>query len=509
MVSNSRPFFFRLLCLFLACLFLANALIIPVRASVVGFLGFTVRSLIASLIRACGVYVADGIQDSLSDGLSVWESLVDYIAAHVPAEYLYINAAGEKFIKMILKDGLYYADRNLVEWVLEELTSIGETSSGDYVQPIGYGFNFSDYHQQLVTHMFQVLEDQGYYYGIYTRNLSKCYIVEFDKTTDLGPYNSPFIVFTNGAFDWSLSDDGYLDITVGAGHSIVLYTDQYFNEPDGMYRDSSSSAHHWRTTVSSANCTVYGGTITIDLDDTVGPAPADSIKSPYIPSKLDPAWTSQAISVVDESTGGTVVGVPVSVPSDDTEDTAVAPWGDVTSGTEAGSPSISIPGTGTDVGTGSGSEAVPDTDTSTQTGFWATVVSWFKTIWQTLKDILSGVLAIPIAITQAIATAIADVIAAIKSLVPEPPSFDEFQIPSLQSFFPFCIPFDLLDMMRALNASPVAPSFTFACPLPGGGVHYVNIDLSAWNGVASTIRSVTMAIYVVVLANSTRKFIKW
>jgi len=93
MISNSRPFFFRLLCLFLACLILANALIIPVRASVLlEVLAATTRNMIASLIRACGVYVADGIGGSLADGLETWEMLVDYVASKVPAEYLYINA---------------------------------------------------------------------------------------------------------------------------------------------------------------------------------------------------------------------------------------------------------------------------------------------------------------------------------------------------------------------------------------------------------------------------------
>lgn len=503
MISNSRPFFFRLLCLLLACLILANALIIPVRASVVGFLGFTVRSLIASLIRACGVYVADGIQDSLSDGLSVWESLVDYIAAHVPAEYLYINAAGEQFIEVIMRDGLYYADRNLVEWVIDMLTSAGENSAGEFVQPVGFGY--PDMEQWQVNHINAILSDlesmYGRYYGVYTRELPYCTYIEFSASSAT-LYGSPLVVFSEEPCDsWYNPNSGVLHVEVPAGFGIMLWTDSAGG--NGSYRSSSSSAYTFNMNVDGATILDYEAEVTVQAHGGFGGS-FDSIAVEYDTPTISNSWSSAAVTVTN-SQGASVVGIPVSVPSDDTEDIAIAPWGDVTSGTQAGSGSVSIPGTGTDTGT----EVVPDTDTSTQTGFWSTVVSWFKTIWQTLKDILSAILSLAAAIAQPIVQAIADVIAAIKALVPDPPTFGDLQIPSLQNFFPFCIPFDLLAMMRALSASPVAPSFVFACPLPFGGIYEVNIDLSAWNGVASTIRSVIVAIYVVTLANSTRKFIKW
>lgn len=503
MVSNSRPFLFRLLCLFLACLILANSFIIPVRASVVGFLGFTIRSLIASLIRACGVYVADGIQDSLSDGLSVWESLVDYITAKVPAKYLYINAAGEKFIEVIMQDGLYYADRNLVEWVIDMLTSVGENSAGEYVQPVGFGY--PDMEQWQVNQINAILSDlesmYGRYYGVYTRELPYCTFIDFSASSAT-LYGSPLVIFSEEPCDSYFNpNSGLLHVKVPAGFGIMLWTDSAGG--NGSYRSSSSSAYEIDMKVDGATILDYEAVVTVQSHGGFGGS-FDSIAVESDTPTISNSWSSAAVTV-SNSKGASVVGVPVSVPSDDTEDTAIAPWGDVTSGTQAGSGSVSIPGTGTDFVT------KPDigTDAETQTGFWSSVLSWFGSIWDVLSQILSGVLAIPIAIVQAIASAVAEVIEAIKALDPDAPKFDDFQVPSLQSFFPFCIPFDLLDMMRALNASPVAPSFTFACPLPGGGVYNVHIDLSAWNGVASTIRSVTIAIYVVALANSTRKFIKW
>lgn len=86
--------------------------------------------------------------------------------------------------------------------------------------------------------------------------------------------------------------------------------------------------------------------------------------------------------------------------------------------------------------------------------------------------------------------------------------YNKFKLPDLFTIFPFCIPFDLLAFMKVLSADPVAPSFTFATSFLGQ-VYTVNVDLSAWNGVASTLRYMVVAIYVVSLAVATRKFIKW
>ena len=100
---------------------------------------------------------------------------------------------------------------------------------------------------------------------------------------------------------------------------------------------------------------------------------------------------------------------------------------------------------------------------------------------------------------------------AIQKILPEPevPSgFDDMMLPGLKDFFPFCIPFDMYDMMAALCADPEAPKFTFATSFLGH-VYSVEIDLSAWDTVAATVRYMVVAIYIVALAVATRKFIKW
>lgn len=88
------------------------------------------------------------------------------------------------------------------------------------------------------------------------------------------------------------------------------------------------------------------------------------------------------------------------------------------------------------------------------------------------------------------------------------PDFNGMMLPGLKDFFPFCIPFDLYNMMHALCAEPEAPKFQFATSFLGQ-VYTVDIDLSAWDNVAATIRYMVVAIYIVALAVATRKFIKW
>lgn len=89
-----------------------------------------------------------------------------------------------------------------------------------------------------------------------------------------------------------------------------------------------------------------------------------------------------------------------------------------------------------------------------------------------------------------------------------PPDFNQMMTPMIKDFFPFCIPGDIKKMIDALCAAPEAPKFTFATSFMGQ-VYSVNIDLSAWNGVAASVRYMVVAVYIAALAVATRKFIKW
>lgn len=92
---------------------------------------------------------------------------------------------------------------------------------------------------------------------------------------------------------------------------------------------------------------------------------------------------------------------------------------------------------------------------------------------------------------------------------PGAPSTDigDYQI-DLKQFFPFCIPFDLYDFFTCLNADPVAPVIEWVIPLPGGGTYPLEIDLSAFDGVAQLLRRLQLLLFCVGLAFKTRDLIK-
>ena len=72
----------------------------------------------------------------------------------------------------------------------------------------------------------------------------------------------------------------------------------------------------------------------------------------------------------------------------------------------------------------------------------------------------------------------------------------------------FCIPFDIYDFFNLLAADPVTPSFSWDLPLPGGGTHTMEIDLSAFDGVAAICRKLMALAFLIGLAVKTRDLIK-
>lgn len=80
----------------------------------------------------------------------------------------------------------------------------------------------------------------------------------------------------------------------------------------------------------------------------------------------------------------------------------------------------------------------------------------------------------------------------------------------LTQFFPFCIPFDVVDFCRQFQATPEAPSITFPFPYiaNGGGVAYIEktFDLSQFDNVAQLVRRLELVAFIVGLAFVTRNF---
>jgi len=75
----------------------------------------------------------------------------------------------------------------------------------------------------------------------------------------------------------------------------------------------------------------------------------------------------------------------------------------------------------------------------------------------------------------------------------------------LKLLFPFCIPFDLFNLLKVLQADPVAPHFEFEFDFGSLGKFPVSVDFSEWNDLASLLRTLEMGLFIVGLAVGTRK----
>lgn len=79
----------------------------------------------------------------------------------------------------------------------------------------------------------------------------------------------------------------------------------------------------------------------------------------------------------------------------------------------------------------------------------------------------------------------------------------------LTGIFPFCIPFDIVNLLSKLDVSPVTPHVHLSFPNPVLDDPIVfDLDFSQWNGVAQVVRNAEMVAFVVGLAMVTRNLIR-
>lgn len=82
-----------------------------------------------------------------------------------------------------------------------------------------------------------------------------------------------------------------------------------------------------------------------------------------------------------------------------------------------------------------------------------------------------------------------------------------YTLAGLEKLFPFCLPFDLMDFIGVLDATPQAPNFTipFKYPTRGGTETYdIVIDLSSFDSVAELLRDMECLAFIVGLIMITR-----
>lgn len=93
---------------------------------------------------------------------------------------------------------------------------------------------------------------------------------------------------------------------------------------------------------------------------------------------------------------------------------------------------------------------------------------------------------------------------------PSPGEIDSTKpVVDLSKFFPFCIPFDLIHLVQALDAEPVAPKWTLKLEPPQFPVEWeVTLDLSQFESLAKIFRTGETLLFVVGLILITRGIIK-
>lgn len=80
----------------------------------------------------------------------------------------------------------------------------------------------------------------------------------------------------------------------------------------------------------------------------------------------------------------------------------------------------------------------------------------------------------------------------------------------LKLVFPFCIPFDFIHFIQALNADPVAPCFKIPIKLDSLGIDMVlKLDLAWMDPVMEIFRLGELGCFVIMLMASTKKMIGW
>ena len=79
----------------------------------------------------------------------------------------------------------------------------------------------------------------------------------------------------------------------------------------------------------------------------------------------------------------------------------------------------------------------------------------------------------------------------------------------LRNIFPFCIPFDIKDMIGLLSADPVAPSYTVDWEIPFVNTNLTfTVDLSGYDDVAEITRNMELLLFMIGLAVVTRNLIR-
>lgn len=153
---------------------------------------------------------------------------------------------------------------------------------------------------------------------------------------------------------------------------------------------------------------------------------------------------------------------------------------------------------------------------------WTDIKSWADALAKAKAGVVEGALdgtigttqtgtAVDVGTGELVTDTVGDLVKpdAGTSVSPAKPGFDwgKFLDPSLYLVFPFCLPWDLVDLVMTLSAEPQAPVIDWPMPTLSGQ-HTLHVDLAPWSPVATVLRMGELVAAAVGLIWITKTMIK-
>ena len=503
-----------LICLLLVCCILVNCS--PIRAEAIS--GATVAAVVGSVAAApvvAGVMTALGVMPD-SANTSVFEEVVNACTDALTLSGVFID--GAVTVLQLLSDGLVknHVNQGIVESILDWLLSSGTVSVEKGVAPAG-----KKYYGDRLFHEIPDAPAGCSYTAISTYSTDSIFVVLYSSY--------PFHVYVSSSGVQELrssksnitiylrfynSDTGWGDLTSKTLSSLLIHSfnckpvwaDRDLYDYDGteiLFPSSAPSSTLTDTTIATG---LVAGQIGTDIETDYE------------------TWVQEGIVAVDFGIG--YVDDPNTNNDDDDDDD-----GD----TEIG-PTVPVDPSVPDSPSTPGSPVSPTTNPSPwwQNNKWLNVgggiLGWElaeltqSLLNQTQTDVQTGYgdpqQTVDTSLFQNNGTGNGsgdntgnNSGSGIPSGALTPPGASDAMLQpfllDLRNYFPFCIPFDLYDFFRLLDADPVAPVLSWEVKDLSGNNYPISINLSEWDSVAQLFRRLQLFLFITGLAVASRKFIKW
>ena len=504
--------FKRLICCVLVVLLVSFCVLRPMTAYAVEPISMTVVGISAACVIGA-ILIALGVRPLVNTSLDGFEQLVNDIVSQLPEEFIIMNTLVGVAAKMILSDGITYAPRNLVTWILDYLVAPADTSVAPTVEAV---FTPSEAPRQSYNVLYNFAVNHGTSldaeFASAINKMSYCALVRLKMldTSDSSFFTSYGYLWYNVLPSFSAVSgitlngqycEKAMQITYN-GEYVLAYSRSGLADGDyvricatGSYSDfylANVSAVRLSNPASKSAYAASGDSLT--LDDSF----ADTLDSSAYTS-----WTSKGVTVPDSLAGTGTISLPLSVPAT-VADAVDRSYADTISGTKTVAETVSLTetDTGTDVGTGTAS-------------LWQTLWGWLQKIWTAIKDLVSGI-TVPItnaiANVRSVAKSIADFFAT--TMVIESP-MTAIHFGALFDLFPFNIPHGIYTAVTFWNATASPPVITIPLPTFSNGsvgIYEFEINFSEIPGMdtlSAIIRGGELILFAIGLLMVTRKVTKW